>query len=80
MRSIQATVLADALTDVTLVDVSVEQDRLALTPGTEKALVTIGRPPGESHGDLHREIDASVDGQVDHELSVEIRVTSLINR
>lgn len=65
--------------NVTLMDVSVNQDQTALRPKTESVTVTLGRPPGETHHALHREIDDRIEQRVGEEVTVDIRVSLLLS-
>jgi len=61
--------------NVTLVDVSVQQDQTSLNPEPERISVTIARPPGEGDMALHWKIDSTVEAQVEEDVPVDIRVT-----
>ncbi len=66
--------------NATLLDVTLVQDETALTPETERVVVTIGRPPNERYPGLHREIERRVEAQVSEDVPVEIRVSLLVSR
>jgi len=65
--------------NVTLVDVRVVQERAALGQEPQEVVVTIGRPPEETHLTLHREIATTVEERVGEDIDVEIQV-SLVAR
>jgi uncharacterized hydrophobic protein (TIGR00271 family) len=69
----------DAYANVSLVDVQVIQERATFTQRTERVVVTIGRPPGESHLTLHREIANRVEERIGREVDVEIQVSLITN-
>lgn len=61
--------------NVTLVGISVTQDRGAIAPRSEEITVTIARPPGEDYPGIRREIDDRVESQAGYNVTTNLRVT-----
>jgi uncharacterized membrane protein len=65
---------ADTYANVILINVKLIEEEPSLRQRVDKVIITVGRPPGETHPELQQKVDERVHADAGRDVQVELRI------